>query len=323
MTLKKSLLVLILFTLLLSSCDFNADKKESLEPKLRETILLGDAGWDSLSIHNEIAKILIEDHFDVSVSFVSSPSIALRQALRQGELDVYMEVWVYDETFYEDVEKGFIHSAGANFRGLEGVYVPRYIIEGDPSRDIKTEAPDLKSVSDLKHYYSLFKRNENDSKGIFYSSVKGWAAQNVMEEKLLGYGLEEFFESTLKENIWGYDEALLKAYNEGKPWVGYYWEPTALMAELDLVLLEESPYDRERWDLNKTTHFLNADVEIAVSASFPDNHPDIFKFLENYYTGTELNNILLNEMRKNNWTPHETAKWFVDAFEDIWLNWLK
>jgi len=41
--------------------------------------------------------------------------------------------------------------------------------------------------------------------------------------------------------------SMVAAYEKGKPWIGYYWEPTWVMGKLDMTLIEEAPYDEEVW----------------------------------------------------------------------------
>ena len=57
---------------------------------------------------------------------------------------------------------------------VEGWYVPRYVIEGDAKRKLEAKAPDLKSIADLAKYASVFKDQEEPSKGRFYNCPAGW-----------------------------------------------------------------------------------------------------------------------------------------------------
>src|SRR5690625_7683502 len=57
---------------------------------------------------------------------------------------------------------------------------------------------------------------------------------------------------------------LVRAYEAGESWVGYYWSPTWVTAQYDLTLLEEPEFDQETWDENKGTEFPPNDVVIGV-----------------------------------------------------------
>lgn len=308
--------------ILLTACGGDKATVKESEQGMRQTILLGDPGWESISVHNEIVKIILEKGYGYNIQFVTASSEALRKALRNENLDISMEYWIYNDREYEDIEKGLFVIAGANFKGYEGIYVPKYVIEGDQERGIAPYAPDLKSVEDLNRYYEIFKENPSAEKGLLHGAVKGWVAKDIMESKWQGYSLNEKFDKIVLETAWGYDSALIKAYESGKPWVGYYWEPTAIMGEFEMVKLEEIAYDKGIWENNKLCDFPNNDVEIAVSKSFQAQHPEVFEFLQKYNTGTPLNNEILYQKKLNNWSAEETAIWFLDNYEEIWHKWL-
>jgi ABC-type proline/glycine betaine transport system substrate-binding protein len=53
----------------------------------------------------------------------------------------------------EDIASGLYQELGLNFGdNMQGLYVPRYVIEGDTERGIEAMAPDLKAVADLAKY---------------------------------------------------------------------------------------------------------------------------------------------------------------------------
>ena len=57
---------------------------------------------------------------------------------------------------------------------------------------------------------------------------------------------------------------MVAAYEKGKPWIGYYWEPTWVMGKLDMTLIEEAPYDEEVWENTKACAYPPSVVNIAV-----------------------------------------------------------
>lgn len=75
---------------------------------------------------------------------------------------------------------------------VEGWYVPAYVIKGDPARNLKPLAPELKSVADLKRYPQVFKDPEAPTKGRFLNSPSGWTSEIVNTQKLKAYALEGY-----------------------------------------------------------------------------------------------------------------------------------
>ena len=82
---KKYLLSsVLLFSLLLAACTESSTDK---------TILFGGGDWDSLRLHNGIAQKILEDGYGYQTDEISGSTSAVIQGLRQGEVDVYMELW--------------------------------------------------------------------------------------------------------------------------------------------------------------------------------------------------------------------------------------
>src|SRR5699024_983735 len=131
-----------------------------------------------------------------------------------------------------------------------GLYVPSYVVEVDPERDIAHLAPILITVEDSKKYPEVGEDPEALGKGRVINAPSVWELEENITEKFDTYGLNE----TLNNFSPGSDAAivasLVDAYNKGEGWVGYYWAPTAVTAKYDLILLEEEPFDEEVWDEN-------------------------------------------------------------------------
>ena len=135
---------------------------------------------------------------------------------------------------------------GANFpNSLQGWYVPTYMIEGDEERGIEPMAPDLKSVEDLPEYWELFKDPEDPNKGRFYNCIAGWVCQAVNESKFEFYGLGETYNLFQPGSGAALASSIVSAYETGDPWLGYYWEPTWVFAQVDLTMLEEPEWTQE------------------------------------------------------------------------------
>ncbi len=73
------------------------------------------------------------------------------------------------------------------------------------------------------------------------------------------------------------------AYKKGEPWVGYWWEPTAIMGRLDMIRV-------------KGTELPPADVNIILNAEFAESAPEIVEFLKKYSTTVAMNNEFLAKM---------------------------
>ncbi|MGM8365807.1 ABC transporter substrate-binding protein [Virgibacillus sp. W0181] len=322
-----SLLLFTLLLLLLTACgnDNSSAANNDGDTKDKEVIKFADAGWDSIKVHNFVAQTIIEEGLGYETETTTGSTMATFQGLREGDLDVYTEVWTdnLEPAYEEAIDAGEIVELAVNFDDNEqGLYVPTYVIEGDEERGIEPMAPDLRTVEDLKEYPDVFEDPENPGRGRILNGPSGWTVEESITMKFETYGLDE----TMENFIPGSDSALVadlvNAYEKGEAWVGYYWSPTWVTAKYDLTILEEPEFDRETWDETRGTAFPPNDVTVAVHKDMPDQAPDVVEFLKNYETSTELTEDALMYMEKNEVSAEEAGKWWMEEHEDVWTEWV-
>lgn len=288
-------------------------------------ITFADAGWDSIRVHNAIAQFIIEEGYEIDTDSTSGATAQTILGLREGDINAYIEVWTDNikEVYEEAIESGDIERVATNFDdNSQGLYVPTYVIEGDPERDIEPMAPDLRTVEDLKNYPEVFPDPENPNMGRIVNAPSGWAVKEDIDKKFETYGLGETFTNFAPGSDAGMVTDLVRAYNAGEGWVGYYWEPTGITAQLDLTLLEEDPYDEAQWDEDRSTEFPPNDVVVAVHKDLPEQAPEVVEFLSNYETSSELTEEALYYMEDNDVTAEEAAMWWLEEHQDLWTSWV-
>ncbi|WP_284139535.1 ABC transporter substrate-binding protein [Virgibacillus sp. LDC-1] len=317
---KIGLLLLITLLTVLSACSSDSASDGKIDK-----IVFADAGWDSIRVHNSIAQMIVEEGLGYKTDVTSGSTAATVQGLREGDINVYMEVWTDNikEVYEEAIDAGDIEKLSVNFDdNNQGLYVPTYVIEGDEERGIEPMAPDLRTVEDLKKYPEVFEDPEDPGRGRIINGPSGWAVEKSITQKFETYGLDE----TMNNFIPGSDSAavadLVSAYESGKAWVGYYWSPTWVTAKYDLTLLEEPEFDPETWEKTKGTAFPPNDVVVAVHKDMPNQAPEVVDFLKNYETSSELTEDALNYMEANDASAEEAAAWWMKEYEDIWTAWV-
>lgn len=330
---KRLIVIMTAFLLaVLAACgDDSTDSTDSTDAtndettKEIDTIVFADAGWDSILIHNFIAQTIIEEGMGYDTETTTGSTMATFQGLREGDIDVYMEVWkdnlypAYDEA----IESGEVIDLAVNFDdNVQGLFVPTYVIEGDEERGIEPMAPDLKTVEDLKNYPDVFEDPEDSSRGRILNAPSGWTVEEKITNKFDAYGLDE----TMNNFLPGSDSALVadlvNKYESGEAWVGYYWSPTWVTAKYDLTLLEEPEFDRDVWEDTGASAFPPNDVMVSVNKDLPEVAEDVIEFLKNYETNSELTEAALNYMEENDVSAEEAGKWWMEEYEDIWTEWI-
>ncbi|PZX03006.1 glycine betaine/proline transport system substrate-binding protein [Psychrobacillus insolitus] len=317
---KKIILFVSLCTILVLAACSSKESADSIE-----VIKFADAGWDSIRVHNSIAQLIVEEGYGYETEVTSGTSAATMQALEQGDINVYMEVWTDNvkEIYEAAIESGNITNIATNFNdNSQGLYVPTYVIEGDAARGIEPVAPDLKTVEDLAKYPELFQDPEDDSKGRIIGAPSSWVVSEDLETKIETYGLDEQFNYLSPGSDSAIVADLAGAYKKGEPWVGYYWSPTWVTASYDLTLLEDIPYDKAIWEESKGTEFPPNDVVIAVHKDLPSQAKDVVDFLSKYESSNDATEEILKYMNENEVEPEEAAKWWITENEDIWTTWV-
>lgn len=301
-----SVCAIVVLSLVLSACGGKSSEGNS------EPFIFADAGWDSIRVHNHIARIIIEEGFGYETDEMPGTTPSTFQGLQNGDIDIYMEIWTDNlETYDEVVESGDILELSVNFDDNEqGLFVPTYVIKGDAERGIEPLAPDLKSVEDLPEYWELFKDPEDGQKGRIYGSITGWAVDELLKERVEQYGLNETYNYFSPGSDTALLTSLVTAYEKGEPWVGYYWSPTWVTGKYDLTLLEEP------------NPFPPTVVTIAVNKELQDTAPEVVEFLKQYQTSDQLTSEALAYMEDNNTDEKAAAIWFLQEYEDLWTQWV-
>lgn len=312
---------------ILSACSQKVDDQEtgSENEEEKEKIIFTNAGWDSIGFHNAVAQTIIEEGYGYPTEEILASEQMSLLGLQQGDVNVYMEIWTGNiiDKYNKTVEDGEIVELGINYSDNEqGLYVPTYVIEGDPERGIEPMAPGLKNIKDLEKYVDVFPDEEDPSKGRIYGSIPGWTANEDLQAKLATYGLDQYFNYFQAGSDASLSASIVSAYENGDAWVGYYWEPTWVTGKYDMTLLEDDPYDDEKWRNGFACKFPSQDLTIAVDVDFPERAPEIVEFLKQYKTSSEITSSALAYMEENDTDLYETAHWFLKEYEDLWIDWV-
>jgi len=298
----------------------------SCKPKTSNfiTITATDNGWDSQKFHNALAKLVIENAFDGYKFQVSTASTTMNwESIKKNDVDVDIESWTENVVSYPtDVKNGDIVNVGVLVPdSAQGIYVPKYVLEGDPSRKIAPMAPDLKEVKDLVKYSKVFPDDENPSRGRIYGSIPGWMADEILHKKFVYYGLDKDYNYVRLGSESALFASLMAAYNLGQPWVGYCYEPTWITGKLQMVMLLDAPYEEVAFSEGKTA-FSSQQLKIVSSRAFPAKAPEILEFLKNYKTGSAFVSEALAYLDDTKATHNDAAVWFVKKHDDLLDQWL-
>lgn len=282
--------------------------------EMPDVITVGEGNWDSNAFHDQVAKIIIEEGYGVEVDVVPADTAIMVSGLKSKDVNLSMELWSQNVlTYNNDIKNGEYVEVTTNFDdNTQGIYIPAYLQE---------EYPGLVSITDLPDYAYLFPNPEGGDLGIIYGGPEGWSATLHLHNKMEEYGLDEFYTFKTIDSSATLNATLAGAYIKEEPWVGYNWEPTWALGVYDMVLLEDSSYSAENFEMGIGS-FPSVDVTIVVDNDFKDKYPEVFAFLENYTSSSEITNQALAYMQENDADAQETAIWFLLENTDLWRSWV-
>lgn len=287
----------------LSGLYASGEKEDSLE-----IIRFGDYSHDSAQIHNRIVAFIMENGLEeYKADFVPGDTLPIINGLRMGDIDLVMESWHNNipEIYKKGIESGSFVDLGRNMPDApQGWYVPRYLVEGPDA-----QAPDLKHVSDLAKYAHLFPDPEDPSKGLIYGGVAGWNQVKRSLEIFDENNLSDTFNIAIIGSGIPIAATMDAAYTRREPWVGYYWEPTAILGRLDMVRLKGSEWPPSL-------------INILVHSSLLERAPEVIEILKKYETSVKDNSEALKAMDENDLSAQEAAVWFLKNKEEVWTQWV-
>ncbi len=316
-------MLIVSFVILIAGC--SSTNSETQENNQKVKLVLADPQWDSVQFCNSVAQYIIEKGYGYPTEIMSGSSAITFEGLVNGDIDILLEAWSNNlqPLYNEEIKKGTVQELGINYDdNAQGLYVPTYLIKGDPERNIAALAPDLKSVQDLPQYWELFKDPEEPSKGVIYGSPAGWEVDNILQAKVKSYNLDENYNYLSPGSDTALAASITKAYKEGKPWLGYYWSPTWITGKYDMTLLSDNPYSKEAWNNGYQTEFPPVKVTIVANKDLSSKAPEVADFLKNFKTNSALLSEVLSYMQDNNIKADQAAIWFLETKQDVWMPWV-
>ena len=287
-------------------------------------IKFGALTWESGQFISGVLKHIAEDGYGCTIEEVPGAGPALETALSQNDIQVIGEQWVGRSPIMEQaIEDDKVAVIGDTLKGgaTQGWYVPKYVLE---------ENPGLRSYQDLPKYADLFKDPEDPSKSRFMNCPSGWTCEIFNTRLLKNTGLDRVFNNVHPGTGAALDAEIASAFEQHKPLLFYYWQPTGLMAKYDFAPLKFPDHDDACWqDLLRAdgtascvSGFPVSPLGIAVSTPFIDNNPELVEaFKKVQFTSDELNGAIL-EMSENKRSGEEQALVFLREHPNVWQAWL-
>ena len=283
-------------------------------------ISITEMNWASSAIVTAVSKFLMEQGYGCDVTVVPSDTTpAVTSLAENNEPDIVTELWTNSTgDVYEKLKaEGKVKELGSVLDpgGVEGWWLPTYLVE---------EHPELATIDGVL-------ANPELVGGMFNNCPDGWGCRIASDNLLRAFNVEdagiEVFNHGSGETL---ATSMAAAYQDKKPWFGYYWGPTTPLGKFDMTSIDLGEYDEAAHLANqnkntpdpKPSAFPDAPVLTVVTTDFSERHPEIAELMSKVTFKTDTMSQLLAWKEETNASNEEAAVHFLQGNKDDWAGWL-
>lgn len=307
-----SIAFLLLFSSYSIACDTN------------KPIKLGALDWESGQFSTALFDLILRKGYGCQTEIVPGATNALETALAQNDIQIIAEQWVGRSPIIEQaVNEGKVQIIGNTLKGgaTQGWYIPDYT---------KKKHPTLKNVTDLLQFHHLFSDPEQPNKARFLNCPTGWTCEIFNTHLLKNTGLSKQFNNVHPGTGATLDAEISSAYEQRKPILFYYWQPTGLMAKYAFEPIEFPTYQPTCWEQllhsdnqpSCVSGFPRSQLAMSVSSTFANQYPQLIELIKHIQFEPDTLNQAILEMAENKRNGSTQAFFFLQQHPDIWQKWV-
>jgi glycine betaine/proline transport system substrate-binding protein len=289
-------------------------------------VTIAEMTWQSAAVLAHLDAKILSSGYGCDVELVPGDTMPTGTSMiEKGEPDIAPELWTngLGPLLAPAVAEGRIASAGESIKGgaLESWWIPAYMLD---------DHPELATIEGVLANPQLFPDPEDPSMAAVHGCPAGWNCQ-ITSGQL-------FKAADMASKGWnlvdpgsgaGLAGAMAEAYNKGDGWIGYYWGPTAILGQVDMVQVDMGPHDPAEWDRcigatpdcpdPKLMNFPVSTVEIYVSKKIMDNDTVMDYLGKRGMTSGQISGILA-AADADQLSPQEAAEYILRERGDLWEN---
>ncbi len=283
-------------------------------------VSITEMNWASAQVVTAVSAFLMEQGYGCAVAVIPSDTVpAVTSVAENNEPDIVTELWLNStgDAYARLEEEGRVVRLGEVLDpgGVEGWWIPTYVVE---------EHPELATIEGVL-------ANPELVGGQFNNCPDGWGCRIVNDNLIPALDLEAHgiavFNHGSGETL---ATSLASAYQDGEPWFGYYWGPTAVLGRYDMTKVELGPVDPEIHAANQNadnpnpgiSDFPPAPVLTSVTADFQEREPEVAELMSRVTFETSTMSELLAWKDANTASVEETTVYFLTNYTDVWTGWI-
>lgn len=294
-------------------------------------VTIAEMNWASAQAAARVDQFILENGYGCDAETVPGDTVPTATSMTEkGRPDIAPELWM--NTIKDQIDRavgedrltvvGNVLEDPAKNAG-EGWWIPRYMLE---------KTPELATIEGVKKHPELFKDPEDPGKGRVVGCPSGWACQintanlfNAFDMEQAGFNLVDPGSGAALAG------AIKKAYNRGQGIISYYWAPTSLLSELDMVRVELAPFNAKEFDSciavancpdPKPNGFPVSEIKTVVATQFANSNPEAMQYLKaRVWSAVDFGKVL-TYMESEQADGEAAAQWFLKNNEAAWSKWV-
>jgi len=286
--------------------------------------------WQSGEIMAALDKFVLEKGYGCTVETVVGDTVMIITSMvEKSRPDIAPEGWVslQPELVNNGVAEGKLVIGADIFLdgAVQGWFIPKYIAEAHP---------DIKTIDDALKHPEIFPNPDEPAKGAIINGAQGWGGTVVTTQFFKAYEAQKAgFDLIDPGSSAGLDGSLIKAYERGEGWLGYYWLPTSMLGKYEMVKLDHGvELDVAEWDRCNTVlecpdpkrnGWPVDKVQTLMTKNFASRAtPQVLSYLQNRALKNEALNKLMAWATDNQADGEAATRTFLQENEAIWQQWV-
>ena len=278
--------------------------------------------WSSAALLADIHARILNAEFGCEARVVPGDLAATASSMGSaGQPAVAPEMWVtrIADVWNGTVETQMVRSVAPSFAEatMEGWFIPAYM-EG-----AFAGAPSAAALQAL-----LSTQSEMPVR--FISCPADWACSVINRHLIAAYGLGDLVQLVEPANRFEMDALIAEAVSRRENFILYYWQPNAVLAQLDFRALDMGAYDEEAMKClarlacaaPKPSAFPAETVIIALAEWVFTEAPVVASYFQRATLPIAEMNALLGQLNEPGATVESVAERFVATRRDLWGNWV-
>lgn len=288
-----------------------------------QPLAIARMSWPSAALLAEIHARLLAKEFGCDARTIPGDPAATASSMNSsGQPAVAPEVWVtrIADAWNKGVEAQTLRPAATSYAEtqFEGWFTPGYV---------KAAHPELSSVAALRAALPTFERG---AKVRFISCPIDWACSIINRNLVTALGLADLVELIEPSNRFEMDSLIADAVSRNEAILFYYWQPNAILAQLDFAALDMGAFDGDAakclaqamCEAPKPSAFPAETVVVALAEWVFTDIPTIAGYFQRATMRLADMNIMLAQLNEPGATIEGVADRFVAERQDVWRNWV-